>query len=205
MSSTHQKRAAIYRADITAGALKVPQSRIIAGLLLRKVNKQAWNLALFEDNVLQARNPETSRRLGRMIRQRLELMGPELWELVRDGQGSVSTHACLAATVKHSALLGDFLDLVVREQYSIFRQALSKRLWEEYIEDCRSRDPEMPLWSNSTLDRLRQSVFLVLAEAGYIEDTRTLKLQANHISSPLLRYLEKNHEDYVLRCIQVRP
>jgi hypothetical protein len=140
-----------------------------------------------------------------MIRQRLELMGPELWELVRDGQGSVSVHACLAAAVKHSALLGDFLDMVVREQYRIFSQALSKRLWEDYIEDCRSRDPAMPVWSDSTVDRLRCSVFLALAEAGYIEDTRSLKLQANFISTPVLRYLQKNNEDYVLRCIQVRP
>ena len=49
-------------------------------------------------------------------------MGPDLWRLVRDGKGSVATHAVLAAAVKHSPLLGDFLDLVVREQYRLFSQ-----------------------------------------------------------------------------------
>ncbi len=192
-----------YRGDITAGALKVTESRIIAGLLLGGIDSESWNKALFQDNVLQARNPETARRLGRMIRQRLELMKPGLWKLVCDGQGSVASHACLAAAVKHSRLLGDFLDLVVRDQYRIFSQNLSNRLWDEYLEDCRARDTDMPEWSSSTKDRLRQSVFLILAEAGYVENTRTLKLQANHLASPVLRYLEENDEKYVLRCIQV--
>ena len=192
-----------YRGDITAGALKVTESRIIAGLLLGGIDSESWTKALFQDNVLQTRNPRTARTLGRMIRQRLELMQPELWKLVRDGQGSVASHACLAAAVKHSHLLGDFLDLVVRDQYRIFSQNLSNHLWNEYLEDCRARDTEMSEWSSSTKDRLRRSIFLILAEAGYVENTRTLKLQANHVASPVLRYLEEKAEKYVLRCIQV--
>jgi branched-chain amino acid transport system ATP-binding protein len=43
----------------------------------------------------------------------------DLWKLVRDGSTIVVTHALLAAAVKHSALLGDFLDLVV-ERGEIF-------------------------------------------------------------------------------------
>src|SRR5438552_3472045 len=109
-----------YRADITAGALKVPESRIIADLLLRQVDAEGWNQAIVKDNVLQARNPATAIRLARLIRQRLELMKPDLLRLIRDGSGIVATHAVLAAAVKHSRLLGDFLDLVVREQYRLF-------------------------------------------------------------------------------------
>jgi Putative inner membrane protein (DUF1819) len=41
-----------YRADITAGALKVPESRIIADLLLRHLDDTAWNDALYDQNVL---------------------------------------------------------------------------------------------------------------------------------------------------------
>lgn len=196
-----------YRADLTAGALKIPESRLIAGLLLDGVTAAAyaWNRVLFEDNILRARNPETARRQGRMIRQRLELMKPDLWRLVRDGSGTVAAHACLAAAVKHSYLLGDFLDITVREQYRLFTQTVGNRLWWDYLAGCRARDPELPEWSAQTKDRLRRSVFLVLAEAGYVESTKTMKLQANYISAPVIRYLEDNQEDYVLRCIQVRP
>jgi predicted NAD-dependent protein-ADP-ribosyltransferase YbiA (DUF1768 family) len=78
--NSHEKR---YNADITAGALKVPESRHIADLLLRRVDAEGWKDAIVERNVLQARSPATARRLTRLIRGRLETMGPDLWKLVR--------------------------------------------------------------------------------------------------------------------------
>ncbi|MEW6207024.1 MAG: DUF1819 family protein [Acidobacteriota bacterium] len=192
-----------YRADITAGALKVPESRLIADLLLRGVDERTWKDAIVKENILQARNPATAIRLTRLIRGRLELMDAELWKLVRDGNSTVSTHAVLAAAIKHSPLIGDFLDLVVREQYRVFSPVLSNKLWEEYLEDCRGRDPEMPTWNESTRNRLRSSVFQTLAQAGFIEDTKTLKLQPVHIAPQVIQYLRGHSEEYVLRCIQV--
>jgi len=192
-----------YKADITAGSLKVSESRIIADLLLRGTDKPAWDDAVLNKNVLQARSPETARRFARLIRGRLETMETDLWKLVRDGTGEVATHAVLAAAIKHSPLLGDFLDLVVREHYRLFSATLSNKCWEDYLDDCRGRDPDMPVWNESTRKRLRSSVFQILAQAGYIENTRSRQLQMVHIASQVLHYLERHHEDYVLRCIQV--
>jgi hypothetical protein len=194
-----------YKADITAGALKLPESRLIADLLLRRLDAEGWRDAIVAKNILQARNPATARRLTRLIRGRLETMGPNLWKLVRDGNGAVATHAVFAAAVKHSPLLGDFLDIVVREQYQLFSKALTKKLWADYLEGCRERDPHMPLWNETTRRRLRSSVFQMLTQAGYIENNRSLKLQTVHIAEEVLRALKANHEEYVLRRIQVAP
>ena len=67
-----------YRADITAGALKLPETRVIADLLLVNIDLEGWNEAIGTKNVLQARNPATARRLTQLIRGRLEVMGPIL-------------------------------------------------------------------------------------------------------------------------------
>ena len=194
-----------YSADITAGALKLPESRVIAGLLLRGVDDEGWAEAIAQKNVLQARSPKTAKRLTLLIRGRLETMGEELWRLVRDGKGDVATHAVLAAAVKHSRLLADFLDLVVREQHRLYAKALSNKLWDDFLDGCRERDPDMPAWHESTRSRLRSSVFQTLAQAGYVENTRRLKLQTVHVAAPVVRYLEGHGEEYVLRCIQVAP
>ncbi|MBW2709751.1 MAG: DUF1819 family protein [Deltaproteobacteria bacterium] len=194
-----------YKADITAGSLKVAETRIIADLLLRGTDKQGWQTAIIDRNLLQTRTSETARRFARLIRGRLETMESDLWKLVRDGSGEVATHAILAAAVKHSPLLGDFLDLVVREQYRIFKTTLAIRLWDEYLDDCRGRDPHMPLWNESTRKRLRSSVFQILAQAGFLENTRSGKLQTVHIAAQVLQYLEQHQERYTLHCIQVSP
>src|SRR5689334_24763355 len=158
-----------YHGEIAAGSLKIAESRIIADLLLHGVNDAEWRQAIIKDNVLKARNPATAIRLARLIRQRLEAMSPELWRIVRDGTVVVATQAVLAAAVKHSSLLGDFLDLVVRDQYRRFGKTLTKKMWRDYLEDCRGRDPWMPQWHESTIRRMGSSIFQILAQAGYIK------------------------------------
>jgi hypothetical protein len=194
-----------YRADITAGALKLPETRVIADLLLRHSDPKGWSEAIVTQNVLQARNPATARRLTQLIRGRLELMGPDLWVLVRDARGEVATQAVFASAVKHSRLLGDFLQIVVAEQYRLFSTTLTDKLWDEYLQGCRERDTDMPLWSETTSRRLRSSVFQMLAQAGYIDNTRSLTLQTVHVADQVLRYLTTNNETYVLRSMQVKP
>jgi hypothetical protein len=55
-----------YKADLTAGSLKIPESRIIADLLLRGVAHQQWRDVLIKQNILQVRNPATAIRLALM-------------------------------------------------------------------------------------------------------------------------------------------
>jgi hypothetical protein len=204
-SHTLRRRSPDYKADLTAGSLKVVESRVIARLLLQQADDDVWKAALGTDNLLQARSPATARRLARLIRNRLETMSPELWKLVKGGSSTVATHACLAAAVKHSALLADFLELVVKEQYRIFGDKLTYQMWDDFIADCQNRDAELPEWSESTIQRLRSSVFQILQQAGYIDNTKSLRLQTVHIAGEVVKYLEKNDESSVLRCIQVTP
>lgn len=193
--------AARYRADIAAGSLKLRESRVIADLLLGGVDAASWKQAIVKDNALKAKNPATALRLGRLIRQRLETMTPELWRMVRDGTVVVATHALLAAAIKHSPLLADFLDLVVRDQYRRFGETLPRKLWYDFLEGCRGRDPQLPQWREVTMRRVGSSVFQILAQAGYLADTRSLRLQRPPIPTEVIGYLERNREDHVLRCI----
>ena len=194
-----------YKADITAGALKLPESRVIADLLMRGLTPDGWREAIYERKVLQTRSQATAMRLTRLIRGRLELMEADLWRLVRDDETTVATHALLAAAIKQSHLLGDFLDLVVREQYKIFSERLTNSLWDQYLDDCHGRDPQMPEWHESTRRRLRSSVFQIVAQAGFVRDTQSLRLQTVFIADDVIDYLKRHDEQYVLRCILVSP
>lgn len=194
-----------YSADITAGSLKVRESRIIADLLLRAVSDDDWDDAIYGKNLLQARSPATAKRLTRLIRNRLESMEPDLWRLVRDGSGNVATHAALAAAVKHSHLLGDFLDTVVREQFRVFNETLPKTLFDEFLRDCRGREPDMPEFTETTSKKLQTTVYYILVQGGYLSDTRRLRLQNVHIATSVMGYLEEHREEYVMRCMQVSP
>jgi hypothetical protein len=191
-----------YQANFTKASLLIPESRIVAGLLLKKIDEDQWHQAIVVDNVLQKRTQNTATTQANLIRNRLNTMGPELWALVREGGKSVATHAVFAATIKFSPLLGDFLDLVVREQFRRFENALRPPLWDNYLESCHERDPDMPSWSGSTRAKLRQNAIRMLAEAGYLHDTKALRLQRVQISPEVISYLKGHEETYVIKCIQ---
>ena len=195
----------MYNAQLTAGALRISESRLIAGLLLDGVSDKEWRQAIYRENVLQTRSPKTAKRISVLIRGRLSKVYPPLLKLIKEGTAVEATHACLASAIKASPLLGDFLDTTLRDQYRMFHEVLSRRLWQDFLQECRGRDPEMPQWSESTIVRVRSSVYSILAEAGYIENTKTRKLQRVHIVKPVLNYLKQYDEDYVLRCIEVAP
>ena len=183
-----------YTSSITAGSLKVPESRVIAGLMLRGLKGKPFQQAIGRENVLQARSKNTSQGLAKLIRRRLEHLPEPMLKLVRDGSVIEATHACLAAAVMDSFLLGDFLDLVMRPLYRTFKEVLPMSA---------GRDPEMPRWTDKTTSRLRSSVFKALAEAGYLNNTKERRLQKVHIVRPVLRHLEETDNAFVLRCVEV--
>lgn len=192
-----------YTANLTVAALLVPESRKIAELMLSEVDDRKWKDVVEVQNILQKRSVATAKRIAAFIRARLKLMKPTLWKLIAEGDSEVATHAVLAATVKHSPLLGDYLDTVVREQFRNFEERLSLRLWNDYIQQCMQRDPSMPEFPESTAQKVRANVHKVLYEVGYLCNRHSMLLQHVEISPEVISYLEENREDYVLRCIQV--
>ena len=193
----------IYTATITTASLRLRESRIIADLLLQAVSDDAWNEAILDQNRLQMDSVVSIKRISQLLRARLEALGPGAWTMVREGDRLQATQALFAGAVKNSRLLGDFMDIPLREQRASFAKKLEYRMWSEYIAGCRGRDPDMPYWSDATVARLRSAVFSMLAEAGYLKDTRGLLLQNVFVDTQLAAYLRARGEIYVLRCMEV--
>jgi hypothetical protein len=192
-----------FTGELVAGSLLLAESRKIARLLLEGADKDTWYRAIIVENILQKRSPATAKRQARLIRHRLESMTPGLWGMVADGNADVTIQALLAAAIKHSRLLGDFLDQVVRQHIMSFDFRLSVKDWTDYLESCGHLDTNVREWAESTRRKLREVVFRILSEARYLDSTRSLKLTPVVIVDEVRRYLLENHEHYVLKCMEI--
>ena len=192
-----------YTTTISSTPLRLRESRIVADLLLQGVSDEAWTEAIVENNALQVGSTIGVIRSSNILRARIEPLGPGLWKMVRDGGKELATQAAYSGAIRHSRLLGDFMDIAMREQRALFRTQLDKRMWSDYLEGCRGRDPDMPHWSDSTIAKLRSIVFSMLAEAGYLKDTRSLLLQTVFVDEQIAAYLADRGETYALRCLRV--
>lgn len=193
----------LYTATISSTPLRVRESRVIAQLLLDEVDSDAWREAIVDRNVLQVGSDIGVVRSARILRARLEPLGRGIWSMVQGGDLELATQACFAGAVHHSRLLGDFLDLAVRSELERFERSLNPLLWTRYLEECRGRDPEMPRWSDATVNKLRSIVFSMMAEAAYLESTQSLALQSVYVRDELADALREQSESYVLRCLEV--
>ena len=187
-----------YKSDLTGGSLMVRESRIIASLLIAGSSTDEWNRCIMIDNLLQKRSPASAKRNAQAIRKRLELLGPSFWFALRDGDEELATQVAFCAALERNLLLVEFIERVVRDAYSSQAECLELYQWGEFLDDCAHRDQSIANWTDSSRKKMGQVVFRMLVEMGYLETSRSLKLQ-NVSIRPEIKTLLDDHCKYRLK------
>jgi hypothetical protein len=164
-----------YNAEISAGSLLVAESRKLAGLMLGSPTPAQWDAAIKQDNILQ-RTPATARRMARLIRNRLETLDVEGLELVATGDAELCVQMLMAAAIRHSCLLGDFMRDVYAQDLRQLERHLSHRQWDAFLADCEQQDAAVASWAATTRLKLFQVIVRILAEAKYLDSSKTMGL-----------------------------
>ena len=179
----------LYNAEISAGSLMLPESRRIAKLLLERPTPDQWDAALKDENLLQ-KKPATARRQARLIRNRLEMLDDDGLRLIVEGEGELCSQIMLAAAIRHSRLLGDFLRDVYSADLRQLETTLSHRQWEAFLTECEHRDEAVSRWAESTHKKLFEVIVRILAEAKYLDSTRRMGLTPPMLHPKARAYLE---------------
>lgn len=196
--------SSLYNAEISAGSLMLPESRRVARFMLTQPDRATWFETLKTENILQKKSPATARRQARLIRNRLETLDEEAWQLVAEGEQEIALQILLAASIKHSRLLGDFMRDVVAGHLRRLEETLIVSDWDAFLADCMQRDPALAAWSDSTKAKLLQVVLRMLAEARYLESTRSLRLTPPLLHPEVQRYLKSRSEAAVLAAMELK-
>jgi hypothetical protein len=188
---------------MNGGSLMVRESRIIAELLLRETTPERWDEAICVQNVLQKRTPSSAKRNASAIRKRLERLDPVFWKALRDGDDELATQVAFCSALERNLLLIEFLETVVRDAYLSRNETLEPYLWLDFLEDRANRDPDIHDWKESTKKKMGQVAFRMLAEVGYVKDTKTLELQHVVIRPELRVLLDDHYRHRLVTCMEV--
>lgn len=191
-----------YNAEISAGSLLLLESRRVATLLLSNPDDLAWLHAIEVENILQKKTPATARRQARLLRRRLTTLDAQAWEMIAGRENEVVTQLLLAAAVKHSRLLGDFLLHVYANLQRRLEPTLTRPNWQDFLAECAHRDSAVVDWSATTKAKLFQVTVRILAEAKYLENTRSMKLTPQFLHPDVRYYLKAHNENYILDCLE---
>ncbi|QIE22986.1 DUF1819 family protein [Caballeronia sp. SBC2] len=191
-----------YNAEISAGSLLPLESRRIATLLLSDPDPAAWLHAIETENILQKKTPATARRQATLLRRRLTALDAQAWEMIAERENDVVIQLLLAAAVKHSQLLGDFMLRVYAGCQRRLEPALVPSDWQEFLVECAHHNAAVADWSDSTKAKLIQVIVRILAESKYLDSARSMKLTPQTLHPDVRRYLSTRDENYVLDCLE---
>lgn len=194
-----------FNAEISAGSLLPLESRRIALLLLSDPDEAAWQHAIEVDNILQKKTVATARRQATLLRKRLTTLDAQAWQMITQRETEVVNQLLLAAAVKHSQLLGDFMRQVYAGRQRSLEPALSPLDWQDFLTECAHHDSAVSGWSASTRAKLLQVIVRILVEAKYLENPRTKKLTPQSLHPAVRSYLKNHNETYVLDCLERTP
>lgn len=164
--------SARYALSFTSGALLLREALIAAPIYLEERDWAKVRTRIAEDNLLQTRTRSSGARLGREVAQRLAALSVDEIELFLDATPTERGQLMWVAACRRYALIGEFAEEVLRERFLVLAHTLdyddfdsfirSKALWHEEVVDLKE----------STLIKLRATVFRMLAEAGLLSDGR---------------------------------
>lgn len=160
--------ASRYALSFTSGALLMREALVAAPIYLREHDWATVRELIEDDNLLQSRTRSSGFRLAREVAQRLSVLTDAEIELLIDATPSERGHLMWAAACRRYDLIGEFAEEVLRERFLILASTLGyddfdsfirgKALWHEEVADLK----------DSTMSKLRSTVFRMLVEAGLL-------------------------------------
>lgn len=193
-----------YLGDLIGGSLMIKESQIIAQLLLTKPSQEEWLDAIVNRNILQKRSDASAKRNAITIKKRLEHMTNEYIEQVAFGSTELSTQLMFAATLINSTLLADFMRNVVVDAKRMFRENLDVGDWESFWDDRSRLFPEFANMTVSSTYKILQVAFKTLADAGYLETTRSKKLQNVYVLPEVINLLSTIERDDIIIAMELQ-
>jgi bacteriophage exclusion system BrxA-like protein len=192
-----------YDSDLIGGSLLVREARVIADLLLSKADDAEWKRAIHTENRLQKRSPATAIRQASALRKRLERLDEPFWRALRDGDDELATQVAFVAALERNLLLVEFVETVLKDAFILRAEKLAQYQWMDFLEDRAHRDPTIADWTESSKKKMGQVAFRILAEAGLLQSTRSLRLQ-NVLVRPEVNVLLEDSRRYRIKaCLNV--
>ena len=192
----------LYNAEISAGSLLLLESKRIAALLLVQPDEAAWVHAIEIENILQKKTPATARRQARLIRRRLSTLDAAGWKLIAERESEVTNQLLLAADVKHSQLLGDFMRNVYANCQRRLEPSIAPTDWEDFLTECAHQDIAVTKWSDTTTAKLFQVIVRILAETKYLLNAKSMQLSPRELHPDVRSYLHDRNENYAINCME---
>lgn len=166
-----------YQLSMTAAALRYHEAKIVAEVFIEIGD---WNLTqnqVLSENLLQKSTSVTAKREFGEIKNRLMTLTADQLRAFSAANLTELKYLAFLSCIKYYRLLNDFMTEVVRAKIQIFDYQILESDWANFIESKKQHIEKIGHSSESTLKKIRQVIFKMLADTGIIDDIKMKIIQ----------------------------
>lgn len=123
-----------------------------------------------EDNLLQFKSTQSTRRAVREICTRLKNLTPQEIDFFQTADPYDQSLICWLACCRTYEFIGDFATQVLLENFASYKLDLDYAAFNFFCEEQAQFHPELEEVTESTRKKLRQILFRMMREAGILSD-----------------------------------
>lgn len=149
------------------------------------------------DEVLGTGNKKSNRRIVAELVRRYNALTTEQKGLMTRGSFDEKKQISYLAIAKSNQFIRDFIIEIVREKALVYDLKLDDSDFNIFINRKIPTHQELEVFKESTMQKAKQTLFKILADAGIIDSTSSRQLQSQWLSEEVRMIIVKDNPEWL--------
>ena len=186
-----------YILSYTSASLSAYESEVMAGLYLESSDWSLVSKSVIDENILQKGSLSGRKRLFVELQKRLETLTPEQLAFYEDASSSDVKNLTMLSCFKLYGFIYDFATEVMRKKLLLFDFQVLNSDYESFYDSKAVSYENLNTISDGTQKKLKQVMFKMFEQAGFIDSVKTKNIQKPYLSEELTRLIVQDDPKYL--------
>jgi len=186
-----------YLLSYTSASLLTNESEITANLYLQIQDWDKVKENIVEDNALQKGAISTRKREFIELKKRLETLTPQQLGFYETAISNDIRYLTILSCFKLYKLIYDFASEIIRTKLLLFDFQILNSDYESFYESKRVAYDNLNTVSEVTQKKLKQVMFKILEQAGFIDSVKNKNIQKPYLSEELIKLIVMDDPKYL--------
>ncbi len=186
-----------YILSYTTASLSAYESEVMAGLYLESDDWSSVRESVIDENVLQKGSLTGRKRLFLELQKRLETLTSEQLAFYVNASSSDVKNLTMLSCFKLYGFIYDFASEVMRKKLLLFDFQVLNSNYESFYDSKAVSFENLNTISEATQKKLKQVMFKMFEQAGFIDSVKTKNIQKPYLSEELIRLIVQDDPKYL--------
>jgi len=186
-----------YLLSYTSASLLPYESEIIANLYNKTQDWQSVRISVVEDNALQKGTLSTRKREFIELGNRLKTLTPPQLSYYEHASSSDVKNLTMLSCFKLYQFIYDFSTEIMRRKLLLFDFQILNSDYESFYDSKRVAYDNLNTISEGSQYKLKQVMFKMLEQAGFIDSVKSKNIQKPYLSEELIKLIVEDDPKYL--------